>query len=200
MKERNMTMDETLKDQQKRAKKPLLWIAQASMFMAFAGLMSGYLVSKGSMEEKGLWMEFSLPDQFLYSTITLAVSSILLVIGRGALRGNNQQTFLIGLLGAWALSFVFTYFQFQSWDDLIARGIFFTGPGSNVSGSWIYALSFLHFAHVIGGIIALSVTSINALLKKYHADEMLGFDLAATYWHFLGLVWLILYLFLNFVR
>lgn len=195
-----MAEGNTLKDQQKRAKKPLLWIAQASMFMAFAGLMSGFFVSKGAMEEKGLWMEFALPQAFLYSTITLIVSSALLVAARKSIAENNQTAFKVLMGSVLALSFTFVYFQWASWQDLIEREIYFTGPTSNVSGSWIYALTILHIIHVFGGIIALSVTFGKALLEKYHAGEKLGFELTATYWHFLGLLWLILYVFLIFVR
>ncbi|RAQ39141.1 cytochrome oxidase subunit III, partial [Arthrospira sp. O9.13F] len=165
-----------------------------------AGLMSGYFVSKGSMEEKGLWMEFALPQAFLYSTITLVVSSALLVLARQSIDKDNQSLFKLFVAGTFILSFVFVYFQWSSWQDLIERGIYFTGPSSNVSGSWIYALTLLHVAHVVGGIIALGVTFVKALLEKYNSGEKLGFDLAATYWHFLGLLWLILYLFLIFVR
>lgn len=192
--------NETLKQQRRRAKKPLLWVGQASIFMAFAGLTSGFLVSKGNLEEKGLWMEFALPTEFLVSTVLIVVSSIALIISAIAIRKGNLSLFRSGIIAAFMLGIGFVFFQLWGWSDLIDRGIYFTGEGSNTSGSWIYALTFFHLIHLAGGMIALLITMINALRGLYSAENKLGFELAAIFWHFLGAVWLYLYLFLNFVR
>ncbi len=192
--------DETLQQQRKRAKKPMLWIAQASIFMAFAGLTSGFLVSKGSLQDKGLWMEFALPGEFLTSTILIGISSLALIIAARALKNDNQSLFKSGIIAAFILGIGFIVFQLLGWQDLIDRGIFFTGEGSNVSGSWIYAITFFHLLHLAGGIIALLVTMYKALNGLYSVNNKLGFELASIFWHFLGAVWLYLYLFLIFVR
>ena len=189
-----------LEEKRRKAKKPLLWVAQASIFMAFAGLTSGFIVSKGGLEEKGLWMEFALPDEFLVSTILIALSSVCLILGARFIRKGDQKNFVISLSLALILGLGFMVFQLLGWKDLTLRGIYFTGPGSNVSGSWIYALTFFHLAHVIGGILALMVTLFRALKGAYSAKNKLGYELAAIFWHFLGGVWLYLYLFLIFVR
>jgi len=60
--------------------KPLLWIGMASIGMAFAGLTSGYVVAKGSLEAKNLWQLIELPVAFLlfnggHSTLILALDS-----------------------------------------------------------------------------------------------------------------------------
>lgn len=192
--------NETLQQQRKRAKKPMLWIAQASIFMAFAGLTSGFLVSKGSLQDKGLWMEFALPSEFLVSTILIGVSSLALIVSARALKTDNQSMFKGGIIAAFFLGIGFIVFQLLGWQDLINRGIFFTGEGSNVSGSWIYAITFFHLLHLAGGIIAIVVTMIKALKDLYSVDNKLGFELTSIFWHFLGVVWLYLYLFLIFVR
>lgn len=192
--------DETLQQQRKRAKKPMLWIAQASIFMAFAGLTSGFLVSKGSLQDKGLWMEFALPSEFLISTILIGISSLALIISSRAIKSNNMSLFSGGIVVAFLLGIGFVVFQLLGWQDLVNRGIFFTGEGSNVSGSWIYAITFFHLLHLAGGILALLVTMFKALKGLYSADNKLGFELASIFWHFLGAVWLYLYLFLIFVR
>ena len=58
-----------------KAVKQLLWAGLASIGMFFAGLTSAYIVRKA----EGNWMEFVLPDWFLYSTITIVLSSLLLI-------------------------------------------------------------------------------------------------------------------------
>jgi cytochrome c oxidase subunit 3 len=192
--------DETLKQQRRRAKKPLLWVAQASIFMAFAGLTSGFLVSKGTLEDKGLWMEFALPTEFLISTILILLSSASLIMSAIAIRQNNSGLFKTGVVVAFLLGIGFVLYQLLGWSDLTERGIYFTGEGSNTSGSWIYAITFFHLLHLAGGMIALFVTMVNALRGLYSGNNKLGFELASIFWHFLGAVWLYLYLFLNFVR
>jgi cytochrome c oxidase subunit III len=193
-------IDKELEQQRRKAKKPLLWVAQASIFMAFAGLTSGFIVSKGGLEEKGLWMEFVLPGEFLISTIIILLSSVCLIVAARFIRRGDQNKFVVSLILTLILGLGFMIFQLLGWKDLTLRGIYFTGPGSNVSGSWIYALTFFHLAHVIGGILALVVTLFRAIKGAYSAQNKLGFELAAIFWHFLGGVWLYLYLFLIFVR
>ncbi|MCC5916792.1 MAG: cytochrome c oxidase subunit 3 [Cryomorphaceae bacterium] len=194
------TTENTLIEQRKRAKKPLLWVSMASIFMAFAGLTSGYVVSKGSLEDKGLWMTFSLPNEFLTSTLIIIFSSALLIAAGFALKKGDMIVFKASIGLALAFGLAFMVFQILGWEDLVKREIFFTGPKSNVSGSWIYAITFFHLLHVIGGITALIVTFVKALMGLYSEKNKLGFELTSIFWHFLGAVWLYLYLFLIFLR
>lgn len=70
----------------------------------------------------------------------------------------------------------------------------------NTASSYIYAFTFLHLLHWLGGIISLSVMFINGLRLKYTATDMAGLKLGSTYWHFLGILWLYLYAFLIFIH
>lgn len=188
-----------LQQQRKRAAKPLLWVSMASIFMAFAGLVSGYIVSRGFLLENGQWVEFKLPNQFILSTITIILSSVVLIIGQKK-ASRNIKTAGIYMIGALILGALFCYFQISAYQDLISRNIFFTGPGSYTSGSWIYAISFLHLLHILGGLIALSVASVKASRNTYTESDHLGYTLASIFWHFLGFVWIFLYAFLTFYR
>ena len=69
----------------------------------------------------------------------------------------------------------------------------------NVSGSFLYVLTLSHFVHLIGGLIALMVTVINAIRKKYSADNYLGLEITSIYWHFLTILWIYLYCFLMYL-
>ena len=110
-------------------------------------------------------------------------------------------------------------FQYLSWKQLVDGGIYFSGQVKNinmnyeyirsgtenpadvqnVAGSFLYALTGLHVAHLIGGLIALSVVLWRAFMKKYSADNYEGLSVCATYWHFLDGLWIYLYLFLIFI-
>ncbi|MEX1001472.1 MAG: cytochrome c oxidase subunit 3 [Crocinitomicaceae bacterium] len=70
----------------------------------------------------------------------------------------------------------------------------------NTASSFIYVFAGMHLLHWIGGIIALLVVFIRSLKEAYTGDNYLGLTLGATYWHFLGILWLYLYGFLIFIH
>ena len=175
-----------------RAKTQLLWIGIGSICMFFAGLTSAVIVRRA----EGNWLEFALPNWFLYSTITIILSSISLVIASSLIKKNKQPTAYI--ITTFLLSMVFVYFQFKGWQELTLQGVYLTGEGSNVAGSFLYVLTLAHLVHLVGGIIALIFAIYFSLKKIYSTDNMLSFKLISTYWHFLGVLWLFLYLFLKY--
>ena len=70
----------------------------------------------------------------------------------------------------------------------------------NTSSSYIYAFTGIHLLHWLGGVIALIVMFSRSLKLKYNNENYLGITLGSTYWHFLGILWLYLYLFLIFIH
>ena len=93
---------------------------------------------------------------------------------------------------------MFSYFQFRGWQDLTNQGVFLTGEGSNVSGSFLYVITLAHLCHLIGGLIAVFITAIKTSKGKYTLKDSLGFDLTSIYWHFVGLLWIYLFVFLKY--
>tara|TARA_B100001758_G_scaffold158415_1_gene136539 strand:- start:113 stop:661 length:549 start_codon:yes stop_codon:yes gene_type:complete len=177
---------------QKKSLKQLLWIGIGAIVMFFAGLTSAYIVRKA----EGNWLEFILPEWFLYSTIIIVLSSVLLIVAKSHLKKDKPVTLLI--LATLLLGILFSYFQFRGWQNLTTQGIFLTGEGSNVAGSFLYVITLAHLVHLLGGLIALVVTLINAREGKYTSNNYLGFELTSNYWHFLGLLWVYLFFFLKF--
>lgn len=193
-------MGNLLPEERKKVSKPLLWVAMASIAMAFAGLTSGYVVSRSSLLSTNSWLIFELPNAFTLSTVVIILSSIALIITNQQISKNNQKGASLWLAVTLALGILFAVFQLWGWQQLFGNGIYFTGPGSNTAGSWVYAISFFHLLHLSGGLIALVVTLIKSALGKYTAENKLGIELAAIYWHFLGVLWLYLFLFLVIIR
>ena len=184
------------KQVKERSYKMLLWISMVSMIMVFAGLTSAYIVRMG----EGNWLEFALPRKFYFSTVIIIISSITMNFTLAAAKRDRLQMISTGAALTLILGITFAVMQFMAWGDLVARDIFFTGPTSNASGSFIYILSGLHLAHLAGGIIALLVVLVKSLNRKYNSDNLLGIRLCATYWHFLDILWIYLFLFLLFIR
>ena len=190
----------SLKEQRKKAAKPLLWITIASLTMMFAGLTSGYVVSRSSNLVDGYWMVFGLPKVFFASTAAVVLISVVLHWALVNIKKDNiksaQNLLLVGLI----LSIAFVVFQLMGWSELREAGIYFTGAGSNSAGSWVYAITLMHVLHVLAGIIILIVTYIKSFMGKYSGSDYLGIDLTATYWHFVDVLWIYLFIFLSLMR
>ena len=174
---------------------PLLWIGMVSIVMLFAALTSAVIVSKGSRE----WVTFEMPGTFLISTLAIAFSSATYILAFRSAKRNQLQHLSMYVLLTLLLGLVFGIFQVISWSQLVDQEIYFAGASSTVSGSFLYALTGLHLAHFIGGIISLVVVYIKSRREVYNSENLLGLQLSSTYWHFLGGLWLYLYLFLNFI-
>ncbi|MGK0407180.1 MAG: cytochrome c oxidase subunit 3 [Roseivirga sp.] len=188
------------KEDKKKVQKPLLWIGLASIVMTFAGLTSGYFVSRSALMADNRWLQFPLPDSFLYATIAIVMSSVAIILAkRSAVAGAKGMTvnyLLITLL----LGIAFTIFQFMGWNDLIERGIYFTGAGSSNSASWVYVLTILHWLHLFSGLIVLLYTIYRTSIGAYTRADSQGLTVSATYWHFLDILWVYLYVFLLIIR
>jgi cytochrome c oxidase subunit 3 len=78
--------------------------------------------------------------------------------------------------------------------------VYFTGPGSNAAGSFFYVITLAHLLHVVAGLIVLMVMLRKAIQLKYTSQDHLGLDLGMMFWHFLGVLWLYLFLFLAIIR
>ncbi len=185
----------TTQEKQKRAKKMMLWFGIISLIMSFAGLTSAFIVSS-SRED---WLVgFVLPNAFIYSTLIILLSSIVLYAAKRALRKNQATTTTSLLIGALILGTAFIYSQIQGFNQIIDSGYNFTGPTSNITMSYIYIIAVVHILHVLAGIVCLIVVIVNQLNKKYSAEDRLGFDLASSFWHFVDVLWIYLFFFLYF--
>ncbi|MBI1316320.1 heme-copper oxidase subunit III [bacterium] len=186
-------------EDRRKVGRPLLWLGMASMLMAFAGLTSGYVVSRSALMTEGLWMSFALPIQFLWSTLVIGLSSLAMIAARGRIRADDTPNVTRLVWIAFALGLGFAALQLLGWHSMVEAKIFFADP-TNTAGSWVYAISGLHLAHMIAGLIVLMVTGFRAAKGRYTPGNEHGFVLSATFWHFLGVLWLYLYGFMAFIR
>lgn len=179
-----------------KTKKFLLWIGLVSIAMMFAGLTSGYIVRR----QTGTWLKFDLPFTFWISTAVIIISSVTMNWAVQSVKKNELKMLPNAVLITLLLGIGFGVCQFISWNTLIRKDIYFTGPESNASSSYLYVLSALHLCHIVGGLIALTVVYFKSIRKKYSADNYLGIKLCAIYWHFLDGLWVYLFLFMFFMR
>ncbi|MGB1296295.1 MAG: cytochrome c oxidase subunit 3 [Flavobacteriales bacterium] len=179
----------------KKSRKPLLFIAMLSMTMMFIGLSSAYIVSKNS--SGSTWAEISLPPAFLMATISIVLSSVLVHFAVKKAKSGDFGTTTKLMFGGLILGIVFTVLQFVGFDQLVELGHFAAGSQSTAATSYIYAIVILHLGHMVGALISLIVVCLRLNFKKYSKDNILGIELAEMFWHFLGILWVYLYIFLN---
>ena len=191
----------------KIVKKQLLWVALVSISMFFASMLSAFIVEKADV---GNWKDFILPvyftidwnnesvdiGYFLISTVIIIISSLLLLFVKTLLKNGKSIFSLVFIV--FILGILFTYFQIKGWQELTNQGVYLTGVGSNVAGSFLYILTLTHLLHLFGGLIGLCISTIKSKQNLYSINNYLGLELTTIYWHFLTILWIILFSFLKF--
>ena len=177
------------------AMKFALWLSLASITMLFAGFLSAYIVRQAA----GNWFEFTLPFHFTISTGIILLSSIVLHTSVKAFRRKKESAYKSLLVIAFILGLAFVVLQYQGWMSMQAAGIDLKG---NPSGAFVYMISGVHVAHVIAGIAAMLMAMIHAFWLPFYVTEkrIIRFDITAQYWHYVDLLWIVLFLFLTFYR
>jgi cytochrome c oxidase subunit III len=172
-----------------------LFAGCASLLMMFASLTSAYIVRQSA----GNWLEFQLPEVFKISTVVILLSSVTLHLSYLAFKKGQKALYQGLLVATFLLGMLFFVFQYQGWLALTQDGVPFT---LNPSGDFVYVISWIHAAHVIGGIAVLAVAMIHAYGLNFRVTpkRKLRFELTLTYWHFVDLLWVYLFLFLTIYR
>ena len=180
----------------KKSAKPMLWVSMISMVMFFAGLTSAYVISM----RRDDWVTFELPDAFYISTLLIILSSITISISQNLIKKDKIELSIAFLLITFALGIAFVWQQYAGFEDLRNAGLFFTGPTSTVSTSFIIGITLMHAFHVFAGIIVLLVVIYNHFKYKYTSSDLLGLELGAIFWHFIDVLWIYLFFFFYFIR
>ena len=112
--------------------------------------------------------------------------------------GKYGEDFTIGYKGE-VLEYKNRTFLYKG-KKLSAKQVNELQGAKNLSGSFIYVFTFVHLLHWVGGIITLLVLFIRSFKHAYTSTDSLGIQLGSTYWHFLGILWIYLYMFLIFIH
>jgi len=180
----------------KKTAMPMLALGIGSILMLFAGLTSAIIVRQG----EGNWLKFDMPRAFFLSTAVILISSLTMIRAVNAVKNNDSKkaVMLLGATFLFGISFACT--QVSGWYALNSQNVYFTGRTANAAGSFFFMLTWLHLMHMVGGLICLIASGINAARNKYTPENYLGLKLTAVYWHFLGILWLYLFWFLSYMN
>ncbi|MDH4089634.1 MAG: cytochrome c oxidase subunit 3 [Cyclobacteriaceae bacterium] len=170
-------------------KKFALWLFIASVVMIFASLTSAYIVRQSD----GNWMMFDLPNLFWITSAIIVLSSGTMHWAYVSAKKDDLEGTKIAIGITLVLGLAFLVGQFMAWGELVKRNVYFVG---NPSGSFVYVISGLHGMHIVGGVVFLLIVLVAAFRYKVHAKSLSQIEMCATYWHFLDVLWLYLFVFL----
>lgn len=171
----------------------ITWLFIITIIMLFASQTSAYLVRRA----EGNWVEFNIPTIFYYSTGVLIISSVFLQLAYLAAKKDNFGRLKAFITISFLTGVIFLIMQYFGWQDLQTQGVYLKG---NPSGSFFYILTGLHGFHLITGLFVLLFSLRAAMSYKINAKALNQIEVSATYWHFLDILWVYLFVFLLFFR
>jgi cytochrome c oxidase subunit III len=167
-----------------------LWVAIASILMMFAGLTSAFIVKSNLVG----WRDIKMPTVFWISTAVILLSSLAIQMALRSFRQRdmNKYRVLMGITVLLGTAFiVLQWFGFKElWNE---QQITFKGVSG--AGQFLYVIFGLHAVHVIGGVVTLMVLFTKAFFGKMKVYSPVPVEVAATYWHFVDILWIYLLVF-----
>lgn len=170
-----------------------LWVGLGSIVMMFAGLTSAFIVKRSQAG----WQDVEAPSIFIYSTLVILISSVMVQMAVRAHKQREMPKYRLFITITAFLGSLFIAMQFFGFKTLWAEGITFR---TSISGSFLFVILGLHALHVIGGVITLLVMFFKAFSRKLRTYSSVGIEVAATYWHFVDLLWIYLVIFFILIK
>lgn len=165
-----------------------MWLFLAALGMLFASSMLAYLV----IRLRGPASDVHLPKLLWLSTAVILLSSLTIHLALGAVGRERQRQFRAFLLATLALAVFFVIVQVPAMAALLKSHAAFRAQNLHVYGL-VFFLVLLHALHVIGGIAGLARVAILAHLGRYDHESHASVRHIAMYWHFLDIVWLVMF-------
>jgi cytochrome c oxidase subunit 3 len=185
-------------ERQQYAGKPIVdpkifvtWLFIVSSCMIFAGFTSAYILAS----KDAAWREFNLPTAFTISTVLIVLSSVTMHWAFLSAKRNRLNQVKIAVIATLVLGTAFLFMQLQGYAQMVEMG--FVLVSVNKNGAFWYVISGAHGLHIVAGLILLIAVLISSLRMKIHSKAMRQITSAATFWHFLDILWLYLFVFFS---
>ena len=170
-----------------------LWVAIGSIIMMFAGFTSAYIVKR---DQPG-WIGFSMPVVFWYSTAVILVSSLTMQMSLRSFKDREMGKYRNLVAATTVLGALFIVLQVIGYNQLNRTGVKIEGSGAGVFFIIIFGL---HALHVLGGVIALLTLFFRAFSGRIRNYNAVPVEVTATYWHFVDLLWVYLFIFFLWIH
>jgi cytochrome c oxidase subunit 3 len=180
-----------------------LWLGMGSIAMMFAGFTSAYMVRQA----QGSWRLFKMPPVFYISTLVILLSSVTLYMGVRAFKARRMLQYRSLITGTLTLGLTFGLLQcigfYQLYHQPQKTVIAGTGAvitdtvrvNGNPSESFLFIITGMHLAHILGGIVALLIVFLKAYHKRVKTYNATGLEIISSYWHFVDVLWIYLFIF-----
>jgi heme/copper-type cytochrome/quinol oxidase subunit 3 len=166
-----------------------MWLFLASEVMFFTGLIVAYVVLRFNSATWPVVADVLNVPLVAANTFILIVSSVTMVLALDAYERREVQRGRYFLIATMVLGIIFLSIQAIEWNELLHEGI---EPATNLFGATFYTLTGFHGAHVTGGVFWILGVTI-AAFRGHYVDKPLGIEVLGLYWHFVDLVWIILF-------
>ncbi|MDP6537186.1 MAG: cytochrome c oxidase subunit 3 [Gammaproteobacteria bacterium] len=140
------------------------------------------------------WQPLSEPAQLWFNTILLIISSAMFQWARNIVSRDSLRSLTPALIGGGVFAILFIIGQLITWGNLQSEGYYLA---SNPANSFYYLLTGLHGVHLLGGLWVWSKSSIRLISGGEPKEIKLSIELCTVYWHFLLVVWLVLFAILS---
>jgi cytochrome c oxidase subunit 3 len=168
-----------------------LYVLFGSLTMLFGASLVGLFVTRS---ENAVWRTpemARLPSGLWLSTALLVGVSFCGESALRAVRANHPAALVRRLFSVLAFAVLFLLAQLENWS--VMRTGELAASVRTLYPYTFYWLTGLHAAHVIGGFVPLGLVIHRARAREYSSSHHEGVALCVQYWHFLGIIWLILF-------
>ncbi|MEM7166506.1 MAG: cytochrome c oxidase subunit 3 [Planctomycetota bacterium] len=167
-----------------------MWLFLASLAMPFFTAIVAFVVMRAKTAE---WLppNYQLPTVLWVSTGVLLVASFAVHVGYRAVRADRVPTLRRAMACTLIAAVVFSICQFIAWFEI---GALHDNPDKG--GMYVasfYLLTVLHAAHVVGGLVLQGWVTFRAYAGHYWSFFHPGVTYSMMYWHFMDVMWLLLF-------
>ena len=166
------------------------WVFLGSETLFFGSLISTYMVYKNESVVGPMPAEILDIPLTSVSTFVLLMSSLAMVLGLDAVQRSNRKGALIWIGATALLGAIFLGFQAFEFTEFYHEGVKLQ---TNLFGSSFFVLTGFHGAHVTIGVLWLLVLWLETWKGKMPASRSETVEIAGLYWHFVDIVWIIIF-------
>ncbi|HLB26785.1 MAG TPA: heme-copper oxidase subunit III [Dehalococcoidia bacterium] len=171
-------------------RKLLMWLFLASECLFFGSLIGAYLLYR-DRSVAGPYPEdlFDIPFTSV-SAFILLMSSVTMVLALAAIQRGDQHGLRVWLFTTAFLGILFVSGQAFEFTEFNREGL---SLSTNLFGTTFFVLTGFHGAHVTVGVLILMSLFVMALRGRLTEAESLHVELAGLYWHFVDIVWIVIF-------
>jgi heme/copper-type cytochrome/quinol oxidase subunit 3 len=170
-----------------------MWVFLGSEVMFFTALIGSYIILRVAHPEGWVGHPRHTPLNIpvtAVNTFLLICSSVTMVKAFAAVQDGHLKQLRLWLIATVIIGASFVGVQAFEYRELIHHG--FT-PSASLFGSTFYTMTGFHGFHVTMGVICMIYVTLQAFRGRYTAQDHRGVEVIGLYWHFVDLVWIILF-------